>query len=795
MNLTLIYNILLLLISRRTLSLIDVYSQSCDRTNSCANTKRDGNTIYFGLMLSYPDPLGREEAAYYDDGHDIAPAAYLAVEQINNRSDLLSDYQVKLIRLDGGCTVTERTVVGLNELVCSCEPIVGVVGPSCGTSTLRVGQLTGMDRFPMITMHYGERDIFRDRETFPYAFAMIGANFITIQALTDLIVYNGWTKIVILHSEDCTDLNEVSIGVENNIKITPGFDVALTSPIYKNFVPLDEIKQSFARVIIVLTSANSTLRTLCLAYHKGMIFPTYQWIFKERIEYEFHEVKFKYQGVQYHCTDENVNASTHGSINLLWNAVSAENIRNDTDIGLTSTEYEHQYNLQRSKYFDKYGEQSKIIEWARVSYDAVWSLAFALNSSLEEININLSQINPGSNLLASTIAKHMLDVDFQGISGRVSFNNTIGTNVAGQLNIYQFGEEKSINLIGFYASGKLTLLNDSMPQFIKSAFEERRVQVSIAIAVPFLIITVTILFLAVPIHIINIVYRDHKTIKATSPNLNHIIFIGSYLTVFGNVLLIITEAWQHTSTPSKSHVCNVIPWFLGVGTSMIIGTVCTKTWRLYRIYASSKRVLRLSVKHLSDPVLGGIVGVFVAVDTLISLVWVNIDPLVSTRNTTIKEPVGEDLPTIAVTVTCQSTWLIYWSFVIIGYKCVLTACSFVLAMLTRMEMKEFKTINIIILAYLFAIAFGLGVPVYTIVSIIDVGISVRFIILCLLINSIVYICLFALFLPSIIPLIRDKFCHHEVPQLVLRRHGTYIYSNTKDNKVIMLKHRSLSSNQ
>ena len=109
--------------------------ESCNRADGCETTKRNDNMIYFGLMLSFPDPLGRKSfTSNFDDGHDTAPAAYLAVEQINNQSDLLSDYQVQLIPLDGGCTVTERTIVGINNLACNCEPIVGIVGPSCGTS-------------------------------------------------------------------------------------------------------------------------------------------------------------------------------------------------------------------------------------------------------------------------------------------------------------------------------------------------------------------------------------------------------------------------------------------------------------------------------------------------------------------------------------------------------------------------------------------------------------------------------------------------------------------------------------
>ena len=764
--------------------LIGIGDESCDRVSGCANITRRGNTIYFGLMLSYPDPLGRETlAAAFDDGHEIAPAAYLAIEQINNRSDILSDYQIEVIRLDGGCTVTERTVIGMNRLACSCEPIVGIIGPSCGTSALTVGELTGRDQFSMVTIHYGEKSIFGDRTIFPFAFAMLGSNFITIQAFTELIMHNHWTRIALLYSEEDSDLGEVSLGIENNIKGIEGYEIAFTSPIYETFIPLDAIPPSFARVIIVLASAESTLNTMCLAYHKGMIFPKYQWVFKERFDFDFSETSVHYEGNEYYCSDENVTDSIFRSISLVWSAVAPDNNRTNTDIGLTSTEYVHEYNKSRLEYMLQHGENSTLTDWARGFYDAVWSLAFALNSSLVETNMNLTQIVPGSKMLTQTLAEHMFNVDFQGISGQVRFDNKTGSNIAGELNIYQFGEEKMTTLVGLFTSGMLKMLNNSTAHFIKSTFDKRSVQVTIAIAVPFLIITVATLLVAIPIQIINIIYREHKTIKATSPNLNHIIFIGCYLTVFGNVLFIVTEGWQHTDNPQKSHLCNVIPWFIGVGTSMIIGTVCTKTWRLHRIYASSKRVVRLSPKLLSDPVLGGVVGVFVLIDIVICLVWVSVDPLTSTKTTKLQVSSDEKLPTIDETVTCESTWLIYWSAVFIGYKCLITATAFVLAIFTRIKKKEFKTVNVIVLAYLFAIAFGLGVPMYIIVSVINVGLSIRFTILCLLINTIVYICLFALFLPSIIPLIREKVFHYEDPQLVLKRHGTYIYSR---NSQVML---------
>ena len=732
---------------------------SCDRARGCENIRSNG-TLYFGLMLSYPDPLGRPElAAAFDDGHDITPAVYLAVEQINNRSDILSEYQVEVVRLDGGCNVTERTVVGVNELVCRCTPVVGIIGPSCGASALTVGKLTNRDDFSVITFHYGEKNILGNYTVFPFAFGMLGSNIITIQAYTDLILQNHWTRIVLLYPDNGEDFQEVIIGIEKNIRNIPGFDVSYISSISLTFIPLREIRESYARVIIILASAEQTLYTLCQAYHNGMIFPKYQWIFKERFAYEFRAISFVYDGdgMQYDCTDENINYSIFGSINFAWSPVSADNDRINTDVGLTSAEYEHLYDQQIVKYMHEYNVNSTKREWARGFYDAVWSLALALNNSLVELdNLNLTQTVTGTKMLAQTIRRHLLDIDFRGISGRVKFDNKTGTNVAGKLNIYQFSDAKNSTLIGFYTSGTLTLLNGTESLFIDPTFSERHMQVSTTFAITFLIIILATLIVAVPIHVINIVYREHKTIKATSPNLNHAIFIGCYLTVLGTTLLIITEAWQHAATPGKSHLCNVIPWLLSIGTSMVIGTVTMKTWRLHHIYMSSKRVHRVNPKFLSDPVLIGTVGVFVALDILICLIWTSIDPLTSVQETSIEESGGEELPTVVVTVTCQCKWLIYWSSVLIGYKCVFTACSFILALFTRIKKKEFKTINVIVMAYLFAITFGLGVPVYTIVSFINVGMIIRFIVLCLIIDSIVYICLFSLFLPSIIPLVKEK---------------------------------------
>ena len=103
-------------------------------------------------------------------------------------------------------------------------------------------------------------------------------------------------------------------------------------------------------------------------------------------------------------------------------------------------------------------------------YNAIWSLAFALNSSLIELNMNLTQIMPGSKILAQAIANHISDIDFQGVSRRIDFDNESGFNTARRVNIYHFGEAKCSTLIGYFASKELVIFNDTLHQFIKTTF-------------------------------------------------------------------------------------------------------------------------------------------------------------------------------------------------------------------------------------------------------------------------------------------------------------------------------------
>ena len=397
------------------------------------------------------------------------------------------------------------------------------------------------------------------------------------------------------------------------------------------------------------------------------------------------------------------------------------------------------------------------VDWGMGFYDAVWSLACALNNSLEELNMNLTQIKPAaSNKIAQTIGKHMVNLDFLGISGRIKFDNETGYNLGTTVNIYQYSLNLTSMRVGVYIENRLTITKEANPMFISAQFETKHEHINITVVVMLFVVTVLIIPLAIFLQIVNIVYRDCKPIKASSPLLNHLIFAGCYLIELSTVLYILTEAHEAITSVSGLYLCNLIPWLLTTGTTLIIGTVFVKTWRLHQIYSHSKRLKNTTISYMSNKLLGGVVIFLVCIDILVCIIWASLDTLTIYETKVIQSMEANELPVVTVYDSCSSEFVITWITVLLAPKVVLTLCSFFLALLTRFKMKEFRTKNVVILVYLISIFSGLMIPIYVIVTFLSVAITIRVVILCLFLNLMVCICVCFLFLPPIYALVKTK---------------------------------------
>ena len=68
----------------------------------------DHEPLYLLAMASSPD---EQVTPGWAVGPVVIPAIRLAVDHINNRSDVLRDYRLKLLEADSGCKVTSTTII------------------------------------------------------------------------------------------------------------------------------------------------------------------------------------------------------------------------------------------------------------------------------------------------------------------------------------------------------------------------------------------------------------------------------------------------------------------------------------------------------------------------------------------------------------------------------------------------------------------------------------------------------------------------------------------------------------
>ena len=489
-----------------------------------------------------------------------------------------------------------------------------------------------------------------------------------------------------------------------------------------------------------------------------MVYPTYQWVFIDRLISDFDRTELSYDGQSYACnTRQMMNIAVNGSISFILD-LSTTNA-NATVSGQSYEEYLHNYQ-EKAKIHN-----ANTTAWANPYYDSIWALALALNASLQdfqEVNFSLADYGRGRPNITKIIADHMYNLDFEGVSGRVKFEQETGfSNRTLLLNQFINGSEEKAGV--YHRSlGKLELVSQD---FVVGEFESHYDRVAIPVASVFLLLIVVTLPPTIMAQIINIRKWDYKTIKASSPRINHLGFVGYYLLVLSIIFHTITVTFW-LSDYVQNILCNLVPWFMCIGLSLMLGTVCVKTWRIYHIFLISDKLIKveqgIQAYIHKDCFLVFIILLLPTVDMLICTLWVVIDPFTSEETQVFQYEQG--VPVIVHQKVCHSQLTSYWLVMLGGYKVLIILSSFFFAILARkVRWKEFQTKNVTILVYLLSITCGLGISLYFITTyILQLNINLPYSLLCATLAVLLYLCLTLLFLPPLYPLFKEKWMHHGV---------------------------------
>ena len=727
-------------------------------------------TLYIVSMVPFPDDDKPTWAKpNYAAARSILPAAQLAVDQINNRSDILTDYNLELLVGDSGCNVDTKTYVSqVIHLLYSNKPVVGMVGPACSEASLAVAALNTRNRLGVVHVMTGSIPLLDDREKYPYTFGMISSSTAHVGVILELIRQNEWNRVAVLYDifrpyYFRTYLAFLDQLEENRRSGKTQTDVIFAGGITPSFFPLNEISGNGTRVIIVMSSATPARRLVCLAVHLGITYPAYQFVFQDRRVSHFISEDVVTVNGDTSCDRDMMMKGINGSILLHFGLTSIEE-ETVTISKLTVQDVRKEYKKRVQHYSEQIGMNLAPTDFAYSFYDAVWAMALSVNNSIPLLNESLPNISVFDTHTSEVIRDQFYDLDFQGATVNVKFNNQTG-HVSSIVDIHQahFGE---MNLIKLWNGREiLDVTNSSSGEFVRDTFESRTKLLHPALAAIGLCVATVMFVLTALLQVIIFIYHDFNSIKASSPRLNPIIVSGCLMITLSVVVYTIQVGFLPRLTTGRtagSVFFNVFAWCANIGYTLILGTILVKLWRLNRIFFNS-----FKKQFLSDKVLIFIIAILLLLEVSLCAVWVGVSPLMEVESRTL----GKEgtMPVIIVELRYDTKY-VWFVGIVAAYKVLLTALVVYLSIRNRSIRKRFRsTRSVNILLYALAMLWGLGGTLWAILFIRRTQVNILYCFMLVLLTVTALLSILFLLVPPIIPLVEERLHRRKFSKTTWRR--------------------------
>ena len=704
-------------------------------------------TLHLLVLLPYPDLKGGLQPSW-SGGPNILPAIEMAVEDINRRPDVLDGYTLDLIKGEGGCNIVERTSTGLVENLFhnKDKDPVGIIGPGCSASTLHAAPITGRDELALISAHGASTPKLKDRDKYPYTLGGFSSLESYAEALAGFIKKRKWTKIAILYEASRVFHKTAFMQISRELSKNTETEMKFSSGIYSSFLPVDQIKDKFLKVTVLLAGPKLVREILCMSYRKGLSFPTHQFLIFERHlpELTRDDVHFDYAGKTYSCSRETMlNEVLEGNL-LSEYSVSPNDWNSPSTINGTSynefmSEYERRITHCQKDTGYVYRDSITKSIWSALWYDLVWAMALALSNATLYDGIDLQTYGLGMKEVTSKIYNQFQELDFEGMSGRIYFDQN-SSFVQRNVDLFQISRGRT-NRVAVVKGSHVE--EEYKGKYTSSEYPTRIQRMHTAATVVVLILASVAVLALVVTHVLTVKYRLNQVVKGSSPRLQHLAYVGCYLLLVATVTLTVPEAFNIDDNV-HTVFCHIMNTCFSCGYTLIIATVCAKTWRLYRIFCH----FRKPGKMLADHFLCGAVIILTLVDVAVNTAWASVDHFTINKTESFDYNNDGNVELVIVT-TCTSHHRVVWTSAIIGYNVCILFVAVYLAILTRkVHLPQFQTKTVVILAYILFLLFGLSAPLKFILDNQCVWIAMFLLT--------VLLCILFLFLPPLLTAITNK---------------------------------------
>uniref|UniRef100_A0A672G9C4 Gamma-aminobutyric acid type B receptor subunit 1 n=1 Tax=Salarias fasciatus TaxID=181472 RepID=A0A672G9C4_SALFA len=634
----------------------------------CCNSEQRKKKLYIGAL--FPMSGG------WPGGQACMPSAQMALDLVNNRSDILPDYELELIHYDSMCDPGEATKL-LYDLLYT-EPIKIVLMPGCsGVSTL-VAEAARM--WNLIVLSYGSSSpALSNRQRFPTFFRTHPSATLHNPTRVQLFQKWKWTRIATI--QQTTEVFTSTLDdLEQRVK-EAGIEISvrqsfLTDPA----VAVKNLKRQDARIIVGLFYETEARKVFCEVFKEKLFGKKYVWF----LIGWYADNWFKIKDPAVNCSVENMTEAVEGHVTTEIVMLNPETVRGVSN--MTSQEF---ISALMSRLGGKNPEETGGFQEAPLAYDAVWALALALNKTVPPLKARgrrLEDFNYNNHDITAEIYRALNTSSFEGVSGQVVFDAQ-GSRMA--MTLIEQLQGGSYKKIGYYDSSQKNLswfgndvwIGAGPPADRTVVIEEFRFLSQKLFAAVSVFAGLGILLGAACLSF-NIYNGNVRYIQNSQPYLNNMTAAGCMMALAAVFPLGIDGHHVHRS--QFPVVCQFRLWLLGLGFSLAYGSMFTKIWWVHTLF-TKKEEKKERKKHLEPWKLYATVGVLLAVDFLSLMVWQIVDPLHITVEKFTREAPKEDLDVLIQPLLehCSSQKMNTWLGVVYGYKGLLLLLGIFLAYETK----------------------------------------------------------------------------------------------------------------
>ncbi|XP_045213752.2 gamma-aminobutyric acid type B receptor subunit 1-like isoform X2 [Mercenaria mercenaria] len=481
----------------------------------------------------------------WNGGVSCLPAAKMAIEDVNNKVNVLADYNVTYKWIDTKCNegiAVYKMVKSLDE-----DPTYHMVlGAGCSVESEGTSQVSYLWNLTQLS-YSSSSPILSDRKRFPKFFRLTLPDQKHNPARIDLMNEFNWKKVATINQA----LEFFSSVMDDFVKSVQGTNITIISQeifMHNPMTRVENLKTHDARIIMTAMYEDKARELLCAAYKVGLFGPKIVWVFVGWYSSTFWKVRLD----NLECTEEEMSMAAEGAFitgPVYSNPVEERGIANLTAREFAERYYNHPAYTTEAKKYDFYAYQC---------YDHIWVAAMALDCA----NHRLKEMGNAR----QTVGLYRQDKNpkyFEWIEDAIKWKD----NVLPRDSTYITYEEKEIPTALYLTMTSLASLG---------------------------------ICLAISLFIFNVVHRHNSYVKMSSPNINNVLLLGCvvcYCTVF----------FKNAATENDVF-CKIRLVCFSLGFTVTYGSLFSKTWRVYRIFKNKQLRKRIIKDYQLLAIIGGFVG-------------------------------------------------------------------------------------------------------------------------------------------------------------------------------------------